>query len=121
MSEHNEHFHSTCEKEQVIETVFIECHNCINHIREANCCKSGGSIIYEIDCNCIDKTITTIVCKKCECIKDKITCLKDELDELLYNLSYDIKTYNNCENRINRIHDISKRLREFDSLLLEKL
>jgi len=77
MSQHNNIIHPECEKEEVVETVFIECYNCIHKLREAKCCNSSGSIIYEIDCNCRDKQITKLICKKCEIVKDRITYLKD--------------------------------------------
>jgi hypothetical protein len=119
MSIESEIIHHICEKEEITETVIIKCHNCINNINGFICCKSGES--YSYDCSCKHKSITTLVCRNCESLKDLIANLKDELDELLYWLSVDIKKYYDCNNRIGRIEEISKLLREYNSILLEKI
>ena len=113
--------HHVCEKQDIIESVKLECYNCIHQLREANICKSSGSIHYSRNCTCHDKTITNKICQKCEEIKENITKLKYELDDLLYHLSYDIKNYKYCGDSIARIAEISILLREGNSILLEQL
>lgn len=111
-----------CEKKEINRTISIECFNCINNIREPDYCKSGsGCISYRVDCKCHDKIISVIECKICEQYKENINILKDELDELLYNLSYDIKQYEKCKDKIDRLHEISRILREYNRILLEKM
>ena len=113
--------HHICEKQDINGSVKIECYNCINNIKEAMVCKSSGAINYSRNCTCRDKIITSKTCNKCEEIKETITNLKDELDNLLYHLSYNIKNYEACGDAIARIADISILLRERNSILLEKL
>jgi len=113
-------YHSICVKEEVTESMFIECYNCIHKIKEAMCCKSSGSISYHTDCKCYEKTITHIICKKCELIRNLLIDLNEELDNLIYNVSYDIKKYIDCKDKINRIHEISKLMREYKSMIIHK-
>ena len=113
-------YHPICEKEEITESIFVECYNCINNIRETRCSKSTGSINYHRECKCYDKITIHIVCKKCELITDLLVNLNDELDDLIYNLSYDIKKYKDCKDKINRIHEISKLMREYKSMIIHK-
>ena len=105
--------HTTCEMVDITETVFVECENCIDKIRDP---LVGG--IY--DCKCMEKTRIIQTCVKCAQIKDKISTLEDELDELMYHLNYDIKQYEDCDDRISRIRTISNNLRHYNRTLLEK-
>jgi hypothetical protein len=104
--------HTACEMDEIRHTFFIECENCIDKIRDQ---RAGG--IY--DCKCCDKTRIIKVCLKCDQIKDAIQKLRDELDELLYNLHYNIKQYMDCADQISQIGFISNSLRHYNRLLLE--
>jgi DNA repair ATPase RecN len=120
-NKYNKYKHDECIYEEINEIINIECYDCINKIKTVDCCKSTGSPNSYIDCKCYDKTIIKKICKKCNEIQDEINVLKNELDDVLYMLSYDIQNYKDCEYNINRLHNLSKMLREYNSLLLEKM
>ena len=100
--------------EEITEHIFVECENCIDKIKDQ---RMGG--IY--NCECTGKTHTVKKCTKCTQIKKNIYELENELDEIMYHLNYDIKHYDDCCDRIARIHIISNNLRHYNRLLLEKM
>jgi phosphate uptake regulator len=96
-----------CNNTEIVQHINIECNNCINNINK--------------NCTCSTKIVKKILCSHCENIRNQIKQLEIEIDEILYNLSYDIKNYENCENMINRLSEISIILRFFHRILLEKM
>lgn len=110
--------HTDCEYEEIQETIHIECKDCIENIRQPRCCKTTGFTDYEIDCKCFDKIITKKVCRKCEDIKEQMDILNNELDEILYFISYEIRRYNDSIHLISRLGDISTKLRLYNNMLL---
>lgn len=99
--------HDVCEKEEIFESTFIECKSCIDNVIDHHCL-------------CAHVSIKKYVCVKCYEIENKINSLKDEADETLYNLSYNIKNYSNCDDAIKKLGDISIALRQYNRMLLEK-
>ena len=102
-----EYVHDLCINEELIESIYIECEGCINN--ELN-----------VSCNCKEKIVKKIICKKCYSIENKINSLKDQLDHLLFNIGYNIKHYIDCDEDIQKINSISKLLRMLNSILVEK-
>lgn len=109
MERQSEYYHDECEFQEITETICIECEYCIDKHKTARCCKCFGRRITKMTC---------IKCRELEKLKQKLI---DESDDILYNLSYDIKNYRDCEERINRLHGLSKLLRKINSVLLEKM
>ena len=99
-----EYIHDVCEKEEILESVHIECENCINGFPS---------------CGCREIIMTKTICKKCYEIENKINSLKDELDHLLFSLGYNVKNYLDCEEDIEKINTISKLLRHLNRMLCE--
>jgi hypothetical protein len=103
----HDYIHDICIKEELIESIYIECEPCIN--MELN-----------VICKCREKIVKKIICKKCYSIENKINSLKDQLDHLLFNIGYNVKNYIDCDEDIQKINFISKLLRMLNSILVEK-
>ena len=115
------YYHDECEFQEITETICIECEDCIDKHKNAQCCKPSGFTDYQIECKCFGRRITKMTCIKCRELEKLKQKLIDESDDILYNLSYDIKNYRDCEEQINRLHGLSKSLRKINSVLLEKM
>jgi hypothetical protein len=105
-----------CTKKESISLISIQCEYCIN------CSKN--TLFYKdkfCECSCKEIKIKHNICEKCASYRDKIDELNDELDTLTYDLVYQIKQFNNCSDKINRIHNISLELRQLNRKLLENL
>ena len=112
--------HSECEYYEIKTNIDVECKDCAYNIKSYQCCKSTGRPDYYIDCKCFVKTLVKKECKICYQIKESIIKLELELDDLLYSLSYDIKHYQDCSNKIDMLNTISMQLRDYNRILLEK-
>ena len=102
-----EYVHNVCIKEELIESIYIECESCIN-------------MKFDVECNCKEKIVKKIICKKCYAIENRINSLKDQLDHILFSIGYNIKHYIECDEDIQKINSISRLLRMLNSLLAEK-
>lgn len=102
----------SCDKVSIEFSTEIQCSDCINGIKTCS---------RDPDCACVDKTKSIMVCKACTIIRTDIKLLNDELDDLLYHLSYDIRNYKNCDEELARVARISIQLRELNRQLLENL
>ena len=65
--------------------------------------------------------ITHKICNVCSKLRDKIDELNDELDNLTYNLVIEIKMFADCNDKLQRINEISIELRNLNRMLLENL
>ena len=102
-----DYIHDVCIKEELIESIYIQCEECINMKLNAIC-------------NCKEKIVKKIICKKCYAIENKINSLKDQSDHLLFNIGYNIKHYIDCDEDIQKINSIARLLRMLNSILVEK-
>jgi len=102
----------SCIKVSVEITTEIQCSDCIKGIKRCS---------RDPDCECMDKTVSSIVCKPCNNIRTKIKDLNDELDDIFYHLSYGIRNYEYCDDGLDEIARISIQLRELNRQLLENL
>ena len=104
-----------CEKTEVSSIIAIQCTNCIDDIRKP----LHGREIW--GCTCQDVDIKHFICKTCAPIRDKIDRLKNELDELMDGIGYEIKQYMDCRDKIDQLKRISIELRHCNRRLLENL
>jgi hypothetical protein len=102
--------HNICEEVDLEDDIFIQCENCIDYASDK----------LTNECSCKYKTVRKIICRKCYNIKNKINGLKDEVDKILYELSYNIKNYIDCQDLINDLEKKSILLRQYNRLLLDK-
>jgi len=121
MEQPSAYYHDECEFQEITETICVECEYCIDKPKTARCCKTSGFTDYQNECKCFGKRVTKMTCIKCRELEKLKQKLIDESDDILYNLSYDIKNYRDCEEQINRLHGLSKSLRKINSVLLEKM
>jgi len=102
----------SCVKTTVEKTITIECDECIDgynrHPREG-------------DCPCSDKTVNILVCEKCNSNRNKIQQLNIDLDDVLYNLSLEIREYKDVTDILFRVKQISNQLRDYNRILLEHM
>ena len=104
-----------CDKTEVSSTIAIQCANCIDDIRAP----LRGREIW--GCTCRDVDIKHFICKTCASLRDKIDGLKNELDELMYDIGYEMKQYTDCRDNIDRLKRISVELQHYNRRLLENL
>lgn len=109
------HGDCTCPKTETSSTIVIQCANCINNTNEPLCEQET------IECTCTETRIRHFICNTCAPIRDKIDMLRIELDEILYNVGYEIKQYMDCMSKIERIKQISIELQHCNRRLLENL
>ena len=109
------HGDCTCEKTEVSSLIVIQCANCIDDIRKP----LHGREIW--GCTCQDVDIKHFICKTCALIRDKIDRLNNEVDELMYDIGYEIKQHIDCSDKIDRLKHISIELRHCNRQLLENL
>ncbi len=107
--------HSVCEKEEITESIFIECENCINYNNQIRRNEKTTC-----ECNCYNKETIKTICKKCYEIENKINSLKDEIDETMFQLSYKIKQCVECGESIDKLYHLSVKLRQYNRMLIEK-
>ena len=105
--------HDKCEMEEITEKLSIQCENCIDKIKDQ---RTG----WIHNCKCHDKYVKKMRCKTCARIKTRINSLQYTLDETLYFIAYDAKNFIDCEDNINRLHELSKELRQCNRILCEK-
>lgn len=104
-----------CAKTETSSTILIQCANCIDDIRAP----LRGREIW--GCTCTEATITHFICRTCASIRDKIDMLKDELDEIIYQIGYEMKQYMDCRVKLDRMKQISIELQHCNRRLLENL
>ena len=102
----------TCVKTKVKKTITIECDECIDGYKRNN---------REPDCDCTDKILNNLVCEKCNDVRNKIQQLNIDLDDVLYNLSLNIRGYYDIKDDISRVKHISNQLRQYNRILLEHM
>lgn len=109
------YYHGDCKciKKSVKSTILIQCGFCINneYIDEY-----GNKL-----CTCTETIITHNICVNCADIRDKIDMLDKELDEVMYNLTNNIRLFIDCTDEINSIHILSNSLRHLNKELLQNL
>ena len=110
------HGDCVCKKKNVPTRIAIECEDCINDAPERYFNNRRG-----YTCSCIDMEINHAMCVTCASDRDEIDNLSDTLDEIMYNLSFNIKQYINCEEKLKEINIIAKRMRHLNRRLLERL
>ena len=110
------HGDCVCEKKKVPSLVAIECEDCITDDPSRYEHKRRG---YE--CNCVDVEIIHEICKTCAADRDILDDLTTRLDELMYNITYDIKNFVNCEEKLHEVSEISKEMRHLNRKLLTRL
>ena len=105
-----------CKKSNTPTRVVIECEECIvdDPLRYEN--NRRGYV-----CNCVDVEIIREICETCALERDKMYDLMNTLDDLMYDLNYNIKQYENCEEKIKEISEISKKLRHLNRKLLSRV
>ena len=110
------YYHGDCVCEKTITTsnIAIQCEYCIYH--NFNFPSPNSQF-----CTCKYQVITHKICNECAQLRDKIDLLNNELDDILSNLSYDIKMCMNCTEELTRIAQISIELRNTNRQLLENL
>jgi hypothetical protein len=104
--------HDNCEMEEITEKLSIQCKNCIDKTKDL---RTGWS-----NCKCGDKYVKKMRCKICSRIKIRINSLQYTLDETLYFIAYDAKNFIDCEDNINKLHELSKELRQCNRILCER-
>lgn len=112
--------HESCNYIDSAERIGITCQNCIDKNREARC-SVHGTIDYWIDCKCNDKMLNVSKCETCENIKSEMGKLRGIIRNLLFELSNDMVECEDCEEKINQLHDMSSRLRTCNRIILEKM
>jgi len=110
------HGDCVCKKKNVPTRIAIECEDCIVDDPARYFHNSRG-----YTCSCIDMEINHAMCEICALDRDEIDNLSDTLDEIMYNLSFNIKQYINCEEKLKEINIIAKRMRHLNRRLLERL
>lgn len=113
----SKYYHGDCRcmKTELPSTIAIQCANCIDGIYPPT---NGRTVGF---CKCRDVVIKHLICKTCASIRDKIDGLTYELDEILYNVGYEIKQYTDCSEKVDRIKQISIELQHCNRRLLENL
>lgn len=106
------HLICKCEKKEVEKKIFIQCIDCIH-----------GQYRYsrEPDCPCTDKIVNILVCEDCDKIRERMNELYYQLDDVLYNLSDNIHNCIDITELMNCTLLISTQLREYDSILRQKM
>jgi len=102
----------SCVKTTVEKTITIECDECIDGYKRNS---------REPDCPCSEKTVNILVCEKCNSNRNKIQQLNIDLDDVLYNLSLEIREYNDITDILYRVKQISNQLRDYNRILLEHM
>jgi hypothetical protein len=110
------HGDCVCKKKNVPTRIAIECEDCIVDDPERYFNNSRG-----YTCSCIDIEINHAMCEICALDRDEIDTLSDALDDIMYTLSFNIKQYINCEEKLKEINIIAKRMRHLNRRLLERL
>jgi len=110
------HGDCVCEKKKVPSLIAIECEDCI----------TDGPSRYEhkrrgYECNCVNVEIIHEICKTCAADRDILDDLTTRLDELMYNITYDIKNFVNCEEKLHEVSEMSKEMRHLNRKLLTRL
>lgn len=96
--------HDLCTLDENEESIYIECKSCIMNTM----CEYLGTTHH---CGCGEKILYKIHCKKCYELENKINGLRDALDKSMFDLSYNIKNYSNCDEEIEHLRQISQMLR----------
>jgi len=110
------HGDCVCIKTKCSSNIAIQCYSCINCPGEVKQMERVG-----YDCDCTTLTITHKICNVCSKLRDKIDELNEELDNLTYNLVIEIKMFADCNDKLQRINEISIELRNLNRMLLENL
>jgi hypothetical protein len=110
------HGDCACKKKKVPSRVAVECEYCIvdDPLRYAN--DRRGYV-----CNCVDVEIVHEICETCARDRDHMDELMHKLDELVYNIPYDIKNFVNCEDKLKEVSEISKEMRQLNRKLLTRV
>ena len=97
------------------QTVKIECENCIDCVINLDTGK-----IY--DCRCYHKTIVKQSCLKCEMLKQTIEKCQEEIDKMLLEEGYKIRTLCTCdEGAFKKIPELVRKMRHCQRVLLQKM
>ena len=108
------HGDCVCEKKKVPTRIVIKCENCMDkdsYYRN----RSGYT------CSCIDTEIMHDICEMCAHDRDEIDVLNDKFDDLMYNVTYDIKNFIDGEDKLKEVLKISKEMRQLNRKLLSRL
>ena len=108
------HGDCVCEKKKVPTRIVIKCENCMDkdsYYRN----RSGYT------CSCIDTEIMHEICEICAHDRDEIDVLNDKFDDLMYNVTYDIKNFVDGEDKLKEVLKISKEMRQLNRKLLSRL
>ncbi len=107
-------FHSDCccIKREVQNNIFIECRACIEGHGKWN---NGRG------CSCEYHKVNQMHCPICAADRDRLDELHFEFDNLLLKLSSTVKSYDSCNDDIQAIEYISKRMRQCNRNLLARL
>ena len=97
-------------------TVAIQCEHCINSSKFTGILKEN-----KLKCLCKDIVVAHELCNICAGLRDNIDLLHTELDTLSCNMITEIKMYMNCNDKLNRIKEISIELRHLNRQLLKNL
>lgn len=97
-----------CDKVESITHIRIQCENCINKIKNA-------------ECKCCEYSRKYTYCVVCAKYRDEIDLLYEELDTTIMYMKEDIKSFVDCEEYLNEIELISRKLRILNSKLLENM
>ena len=111
------HGDCVCEKKKVPSLIAIECENCIEDSQRQHTTERRGYTI----CECQDVEIIHEICEPCAADRDILDDLTTRLDELMYNIPYDIKNFVNCEEKLHEVSEISKEMRQLNRKLLTRL
>jgi len=105
-----------CEKEVRTSLIAVQCEDCINN---------DESRYYnnyrDYKCDCKNIRIKHMECFKCGELRDNIDNLNEELNKINYTMMCEIRMYMDCEQRMERIKEISIELRNLNRRLLENL
>ena len=102
-----------CEKTPIEDTIDVQCGDCISGYKRAD---------RHPYCDCTQKVTTLMICIECNNIRNNIQTMNDELDDLLFDLSRQIRRYDpEVDAMLNRLKQISIELRQLDRKLLEKI
>ena len=102
-----------CEKTPIEDAIDVQCGNCISGYKRS---------ARHPDCDCTQTETTLMICVECNNIRNNIQTLNDELDDVLFDLSRQIRRYDpEIDVMLNRLKQISIELRQLDRKLLEKI
>jgi hypothetical protein len=101
-----------CIKREVQADIFIECAACIEGIGKCNDRRA---------CSCEYHKINQMHCPICSADRDRLDEMHFEFDNLLLKLSSTVKSYDSCDDDIQAIIDVSKKMRHCNRDLLSRL